>query len=52
MDKTNLTFTDGFQFGCGFFVAGLVYTVIMSLVFFIFIFVFSSAITGMGRMMF
>lgn len=29
--KPNLTFRDGFNFGCGFFVAGLVYTLVMLL---------------------
>ncbi len=37
--KPNLTFKDGFYFGCGFFVAGLVYAisfvVILSLVLFL-----------------
>lgn len=31
-EKKNLSFMDGFQFGCGFFVAGLVYGVIMMFV--------------------
>ncbi len=43
---TGLSFGDGFQFGCGFFVAGLIVNVILALVLALLALVFS--VSGIG----
>ncbi len=41
--KPNLTFRDGFNFGCGFFVAALVYSVGMLILLFLVLFLITAA---------
>jgi hypothetical protein len=44
--KVELSFKDGFQFGCGFFVAGLVYGIIMMVAMMVVFGVFGAGLLG------
>lgn len=41
--KPNLTFRDGFNFGCGFFVAALVYSIVALVLLFLLLFLVTAA---------
>lgn len=46
--KNNLTFSDGLNFGCGFWVAGVAFSIGMSILFAILFAIFGSTIFALG----